>query len=478
MIPCATLTLIDGVRIVVPDSLNLITPYVIHEQQDWFEDEIKFLRRLLQPEQKVIDVGANYGIYTLTMAQTLGPKGKVWAFEPTSTTAGLLAKGIAANNFAHIVLDRCALSSTSGTGHLSLNDNSESNYLVRAEQPGNATETVSLVTLDECLQRYGWQDIAFVKIDAEGEESNILKGGTQFLAELSPLVQYEINSGEGLNVELVRDFSAHGYNSYRLVPGLDLLIPFDTKSVPDGYMLNLFCCKNDRAAQLAKQGFLLEPAPHLNTVESERHKSISVAANNNPYSWRNTIAKLPYGITLTERWETTMAAGNSAGVDEALVNYAVSQDSALSSAERFNALEISFRLLKSLCEIQPTCLRLASLARVAQDYGARAQAVDALNQLSNIILQHKQVDSSEPFLAPAKRFDLLPPRDIISNWVLAAVLEEFERLSYFSSFYTGASGWKRLEMIGELGYGSAEMKRRTRLIQQRFGMTTSQLHQV
>lgn len=42
-----TLTLVDGVRIVVPDSLDLITPYVLQEQQDWFEDEIKFVRFLL-----------------------------------------------------------------------------------------------------------------------------------------------------------------------------------------------------------------------------------------------------------------------------------------------------------------------------------------------------------------------------------------------------------------------------------------------
>jgi len=37
-----TLSLVDGVRIVVPDSLDLLTPYVLLEQQDWFEDEVPF----------------------------------------------------------------------------------------------------------------------------------------------------------------------------------------------------------------------------------------------------------------------------------------------------------------------------------------------------------------------------------------------------------------------------------------------------
>src|SRR3989338_10151644 len=99
MTSTTTITMIDGVRVVVPDSLDKITTYVLLEQEDWFEDEIKFLRRLLQPGQKVIDIGANYGVYALSMAQTVGATGFVWAFEPASDTVKLLADGIAVNGF-------------------------------------------------------------------------------------------------------------------------------------------------------------------------------------------------------------------------------------------------------------------------------------------------------------------------------------------------------------------------------------------
>src|ERR1700728_4307107 len=50
-----TIEIVGGVRIVVPDSLNLITPYVLYEQQDWFEEELGFLRRILRPGQNAID---------------------------------------------------------------------------------------------------------------------------------------------------------------------------------------------------------------------------------------------------------------------------------------------------------------------------------------------------------------------------------------------------------------------------------------
>src|ERR1700755_3426203 len=116
-----TVELVDGGRVVVPDSLELITTYVLQEQQDWFEDEIKFLRRLLQSGQKVMDIGANCGVYALTCARLRGPTGRGWAFEPATATANLLASGISANNFEHVELIRCALSSAPGTAQLSLN---------------------------------------------------------------------------------------------------------------------------------------------------------------------------------------------------------------------------------------------------------------------------------------------------------------------------------------------------------------------
>jgi len=462
--------MVDGVRVVVPDSLNLITPYVLMEQNDWFEDEIKFLRRLLQPGQKVIDIGANYGVYTLSMAQTVGATGEVWAFEPASSTAELLAKGIEANGFSHVVLEQSALSSASGTAQLSLNENSELNALVTDGLSTDESEAVPLVTIDECMDKYGWQDIAFMKIDAEGEEANILKGGKRFFGELSPLIEYEIKAGEDLHMELVQHFAEIGYDSYRLVPGLNLLVPFDPESLVDGYLLNLFCCKKDRAKKLADDGFLTPSFPKYPARGMEVFEDIlTKARNSSEHHWEHTVAQLPYGAKLANLWKKTVTAGNSIEVEEAMACYALSRDTLFSATERFDALEASFSQLDILCRRQPSFLRLASLARVAQDYGARAIATDALNQLMDAIIQQNQIDPSEPFLAPCERFDSIPPGEAIGNWVLAAVMEQFERLGYFSSFYSGDSGLQRLNTIHALGFVSDEMERRLNLLQQRYG---------
>ena len=464
----ATIQITGGVRIVVPNSLHLITPYVLLEQQDWFEDEIKFLRRLLQPGQQVVDIGANHGVYSLSMAQTVGPMGRVWAFEPASATARLLAESISTNGFTHVQLEVSALSDHCGSATLSLNTNSELNTLVSEAGAGGATETVPLLTLDECMTRQAWRGIDFVKIDAEGEESRILAGGTRFFAEQSPLVQYEVKAGRDLHLELVQQFAALGYASYRLVPGLDLLVPFDAQAVPDAYLLNLFCCKADRALLLAAQGVLFDPA--LLTDAAAAAPSLPDArqrAAEPSCDWRLTLGRLPYGARFVPHWQV---AATDEGLADALGLYALAQDAGQPVGTRFLALEASLGQFTACSARQPQRLHWASVARVAAELGARSTAVRALQHLSTAMQQGQPLDASQPFLAPSRRFDAVPPGEAFGNWVLAAATEELERLGSYSSFYTGTSARPRLELIHAIGLGSDEMKRRLQLVQMRFNL--------
>lgn len=467
--PTLALTITDGVQVVVPNSLDLLTPYVLIEQQDWFEDEIKFLRRLLQPGQKVIDIGANYGVYTLSMAKTVGPAGQVWAFEPASSTARLLAAGIAINQFSQVTLDHRALSRASGTAQLSLHQQSEFNSLVHSPTSTGATETVELATLDQCLEHYGWRDITFLKIDAEGEEANILEGGTRFFAALSPLVQYEVNDAATLHLELVQTFARLGYDSYRLVPGLDLLIPFDGESEPDGYLLNLFCCKKDRAEKLAASGYLFNPRSGLPDSNGKNSEGGAASARaGQAYTWPHTLAKLPYGTHLASVWAKTMTNGSAPELEQALTHFAISRDVTLTPRERFIALEASLGLLKELTNKQASHLRLATLARVAREFGERGLAVNALQFLLNDSMSHPDTAYlNEPFLAPAARFDTLAPGNEINDWLLTAVLEAFEQLGSFSSFHSKTTAQGRLETILARGFGSADMQRRLDLLLER-----------
>jgi FkbM family methyltransferase len=429
MTAARTLRMADGVEVVVPDSLDLITPYVLQEQQDWFEDEIRFLRRALRAGQHALDIGANYGVYTLSIARTVGPSGSVLAFEPASATARMLAQSVAANGFSQVRLEQAALSSAPGQAQLSLQGQAELNTLARGAG-GGPTETVRVTTLDEVLARHTGPGIDFVKIDAEGEEANILRGGARFLREQSPLVQYEIRADAEMHLELAEQFAAIGYRSFRLVPALDLLVPFDPAEQADEYLLNLFACKADRAGSLEAEGRLL--------------------------------ASMPDPLR-------GAAPGGQGPVEAAIALHAMSRDPALAPTRRFAALLGSLDLLRAVCSQGASALRLASLARAAQDAGERALAVAALGEIAQGLQQGRPLGGQEPFLAPSPRFEQIPISGAPGHWLMAAVLEEYERLVSFSSFYTGAAALPRLETIAQLGLGSPEMARRLQLVRARYG---------
>ena len=244
-----TIKIPNDVSVTVPAQMNLMTSFVLHEQHDWFEDEIKFIRTYLKPGMKVIDIGANYGTYALTMAKLVGDTGKVWAFEPTEATANCLRESIAENHFQNFELIQAGLSNRIGQAELYTASNSELNSLTKEAVPGAQHETIDLLTIDHCFEQYPWDNIDFIKLDAEGEEINILMQAEKALTYLSPLIMFELKHGKNVNLPLINRFAELGYKTYRLVPGLNILIPFDHNKSFDKYLLNLFCCKDDRADQ-------------------------------------------------------------------------------------------------------------------------------------------------------------------------------------------------------------------------------------
>src|SRR5215467_1853730 len=244
-----------GSTICVPASPKYLTTYVLLEQEHWFEKEVAFVRRMIRPGMRAVDVGANFGIYTSVLARGVGPGGRVWALEPASSTLECLAETIALNSFSQVDAVRIALSDRAGTARLGIDRNSELNSLtVRAGQP---TEEVPLATLDGFAAAAGAANIDFLKLDAEGEELNILAAGQDFMHRESPLVMFEVKVGTEHNPELAAAFRKLGYGIYRLIGPDRLLVPHPEGEALDPFELNLFACKEERAAQLAARGLLI-----------------------------------------------------------------------------------------------------------------------------------------------------------------------------------------------------------------------------
>ena len=74
-----------------------------------------------------------------------------------------------------------------------------------------------------------------------------------------------------------------------------------------------------------------------------------------------------------------------------------------------------------------------------------------------------------PFLAVSARFDDIAPGDAFTDWCLASVLEQRQRLAAFSSYFLGEQALDSLEILRRLPFQCAGMQRRRQLMRIRFG---------
>lgn len=152
------------------------------------ETELSFLDKIVPGGTVTIDVGANCGLYTRELARM---SQCVHAFEPSHDMATLLRKTAAAN----VCIHELALSDREGDAALFIptNDSGLVHGLASIEpQPGLSEKegivtSVQTVRLDEAVQ----DDVAFIKIDVEGHELNVLRGATSLIERSQPVFLVE-----------------------------------------------------------------------------------------------------------------------------------------------------------------------------------------------------------------------------------------------------------------------------------------------
>lgn len=439
----------DGVTLAVPASLDAITSYVLLEQETWFEKEITFVAHWLKPGMTVIDIGANLGVYTLPMARRVGPNGRVYAYEPGSEARHFLERSREQNSATNLQIISTALSDRERDGRLVFGTSSELNALGES----GTGETVHITSLDLEEAARGWASPDFIKIDAEGEEERILAGGRDFFARHSPLVMFEVKAGATVNESLRAAFPAIGYRLYRLLEGAPILVPLDPMQSLDGFELNLFAAKPDRARSLQDDNVLGDVIP---TWEPD-----SEAVRNSLSLLKDQVFAHLLGPMLGD------GSRFDADYIKALAAYAVWRTVGLPATTRCSALAFAYRMLAVLCTRAPTIARLSTFARVTWECGARSESLAVLN---NLLERLKQPSSqlSEPFWPPCPRYDALSPGQSLVLWLEAAIAEQLERTQTFSSYFRGET--PRLSWLCAQPFASAEMERRRILVAARAGL--------
>ena len=152
-------------------------------------EEIALFKRVLSPQDGVVDVGANFGYVSLIAAKYAG---RVIACEPSAETQKALAHNLALNPTLQAKINnlRMGLSDKPGTLTLFRPTSRPGEASLRAVgRPDEQAEVVPMDTLDHVC---GNQRIRLIKIDVEGAELDVLRGGLNTLRSSQPHILIEL----------------------------------------------------------------------------------------------------------------------------------------------------------------------------------------------------------------------------------------------------------------------------------------------
>jgi FkbM family methyltransferase len=142
----------------------------------WNPDEYRSFREAARPGMTALDIGANVGAYSLLLGQWVGPAGAVYAFEPAPRVFDGLIRHIELNGLAGVVHPvRAAVGRASATAPLVVAGTHGESRLASASDVEMVTIDVSVTTIDEFCEQHQITP-AFIKVDVEGAELDVLRG--------------------------------------------------------------------------------------------------------------------------------------------------------------------------------------------------------------------------------------------------------------------------------------------------------------
>ena len=178
------------------------------------------LLKIIKPGDICWDIGANIGFYTCLLASLLEDSGVVVAFEPAARTCGYLKENVSLNQFTNVTVVNKGLGDKQEQRplHYSEAGLAEGTASLKYADGRAASERVTLDTIDNLIRELPAPE--FVKIDVEGYQLEVLRGGEHLLKTYAPLLMAELKDVGETNRAIfseIEDYVANlGYQLYKI----------------------------------------------------------------------------------------------------------------------------------------------------------------------------------------------------------------------------------------------------------------------
>ena len=169
-----------------------LTAFRTHLSDSDFQSELASFRRHCFPEMTLLDVGAHFGIFTIA-ALRFGPAYRVVAVEPSAVASRILSCNVAlAGGRQQVEVVRAAVGASSANLRMLTTGPQSTHYMVFTNEPRPDTVEVPQTTIDSLAERMN-RPFTHIKIDVEGFEEDVIRGGAAVLKEAAPVVYLELH---------------------------------------------------------------------------------------------------------------------------------------------------------------------------------------------------------------------------------------------------------------------------------------------
>jgi FkbM family methyltransferase len=182
---------------------------------EYSRGEVELFPQLASSGAWVLDVGANIGALTLSLAQIVGPNGTVVAIEPQRAIYQLLCANLALNEVDNVHPIHAAAGQAAGRSFVTVSDYSKLGNFGGTELTDKGGESVVVLSIDS-LQLPACQ---FIKIDVEGQEQAAIAGAAATIARFRPVLYVE-NDRRHQSPDLIRQIHNLDYVAYWHLPPL------------------------------------------------------------------------------------------------------------------------------------------------------------------------------------------------------------------------------------------------------------------
>ena len=179
--------------------------------------------KYVSEKDKVIDIGAHFGLFTLLMSEIVGHEGEVHSFEPIPSTYSILSENVSNKKFIKANLKAV----WNENKEIFLNDYGISFSAFNSIKDARSNEIKfqkfknkirsKAIKLDDYIKEKNIKP-SFIKIDAESAEYEVLEGMDYILNEIQPVLCIELGDlgvkGAKKSIEVVKYLLNYSYEPF------------------------------------------------------------------------------------------------------------------------------------------------------------------------------------------------------------------------------------------------------------------------